>query len=1079
MKKIFTLTLVLLAMVFAGRAQALLSESFDNGAIPTGWTQIDANNDNMGWEHSSNPASYFVAGTDLSGNGHNSSTGFVLSGSYSNVTNQAITPDNWLVSPAISLTANANLTFWVCAQDANYAAEHYGVYITTGSGTTTTEFTQLMEETIDANGGARVQGAWKQKTVNLANYTGQTVHIAFRHFNCNDMFVLNLDDIEIFAQPTTPTIIVNPSTVDFGMVAVGSTQAQDVDVVTYNLTAAVTATTSAPFSVSADGSTFSTTASIAAAGGTLYVQYAPTAAGANNGTVTLASTGASDVTLSLTGEGIDCSNNPIPYNYSFTNDAANQCWEVINANNDDYTFEFNTTDGNASIRWNSTLAMDDWLVSPAFTLNGTQMGSFDYRSGSTSYFEKFQVFAFGANDTVALTPVVEAHNNTYQTQYLDLSNLTGSYKIAIHGVSDADQLRLYIANFAIFSATTNITVNPATIDFGVLPTGSTANGAFDATILNATSNITVTTAAPFTVSLDNSTFATSVTIPTPTGTVANQTIYVAYNPTTTGNHNGTVTLSTTGATETVTVTGTGIECNAITTFPFTESFLSTSTTLPCWQIVDNNNDGNTFTINDEAGQVIYAYSSTEDADDYLISPEMTITNNLYGHVDYACASSSYPEKFSIYVIPANGTLANAVNIVPTVDVTNTSWATQNFDLSAYANQTIRIALKAESDADMSLLGFTNFVVEAMPTASINVDPTSMSFSTIVGATANAQTANVTAYSLTNDITVSTAAPFEVSANGTSFGTTATIPAASIVNHVIYVRYAPTTAGSQNGTVTLTSGSLSATINVSGFGLDCSAPINLPFNEDFEDEGTLECWIFVDADGDGYLWDPSYLRDLQDEDTGEGYGHNGSYGMVASSSWLSSTGALTPDNWLITPEIIIPTTYTTVTLSWYAKGQDPSYAAENYAVLVSTTGSNTNNFNTTLYEGQTTGDWEQHTANLSSYVGQTIRLAFRHYNVTDMFWLDLDDISITGTTGVNEFENNVTIYPNPANNVLNINANSNINRVEIFNTMGQMVGSFDANDLNTQINTTHFANGVYTVKIETENGTSTQKFTVIR
>ena len=39
MKKIFTLTLVLLAMAFAGNAQALLSENFDNG-LPSTWVII-------------------------------------------------------------------------------------------------------------------------------------------------------------------------------------------------------------------------------------------------------------------------------------------------------------------------------------------------------------------------------------------------------------------------------------------------------------------------------------------------------------------------------------------------------------------------------------------------------------------------------------------------------------------------------------------------------------------------------------------------------------------------------------------------------------------------------------------------------------------------------------------------------------------------------------------------------------------------------------------------------------------------------------------------------------------------------
>ncbi|MBO7630059.1 MAG: choice-of-anchor J domain-containing protein, partial [Bacteroidales bacterium] len=236
---------------------------------------------------------------------------------------------------------------------------------------------------------------------------------------------------------------------------------------------------------------------------------------------------------------------------------------------------------------------------------------------------------------------------------------------------------------------------------------------------------------------------------------------------------------------------------------------------------------------------------------------------------------------------------------------------------------------------------------------------------------------------------------------------------------------------------------------------------------------------VDADGDGYNWDPTFLRDRVDDESGEGYCHNGSYGMISSASYINNVGALTPDNWLISPGITIPANYYTATLSWYAKGQDAGYAEEYYAVYVSTNGANIGNFNTTLYEGETTGDWIQHTANLSAYAGQTIRIAFRHYNVTDMFWLDLDDISVTGTVGVEDHELSASIYPNPANNVLNINANCNINNVAVYNMMGQMVASYNVNDMNTQISTVNLANGVYTVKISTENGMSTQRFTVVR
>ena len=168
----------------------LLNENFENGAIPADWTTLDSDGDGYVWSHSSS--------SDISASlGHNESNGFMTSASYINNVG-VLTPDNWLITPAITLSYNATLSFWVCAQDVRYPAEHYGVYVTTSNNYTSPEnYILLFEETIDSDGGAKTQSAWKQKTISLQGYVGQTVHIAFRHFNCSDWYYLNLDDVTI------------------------------------------------------------------------------------------------------------------------------------------------------------------------------------------------------------------------------------------------------------------------------------------------------------------------------------------------------------------------------------------------------------------------------------------------------------------------------------------------------------------------------------------------------------------------------------------------------------------------------------------------------------------------------------------------------------------------------------------------------------------------------------------------------------------------------------------------------------------------------------------------------------------
>ncbi len=173
------------------RTQTLLSESFENG-ISDEWTIVDADGDGFTWGLSSELMSGYVAhsGSDM------------LSSQSFDFTAGTLTPDNWLITPAVTLPENAesiNFRFYVNVQDVAYPSEHYGVYIST----TTTDidaFTLLWEEDLNAAGGThRTQGAWGEKNTDLTAYAGQTVYVAIRHFNSSNMFYFNLDDIAVVA----------------------------------------------------------------------------------------------------------------------------------------------------------------------------------------------------------------------------------------------------------------------------------------------------------------------------------------------------------------------------------------------------------------------------------------------------------------------------------------------------------------------------------------------------------------------------------------------------------------------------------------------------------------------------------------------------------------------------------------------------------------------------------------------------------------------------------------------------------------------------------------------------------------
>ncbi|MBO6057393.1 MAG: choice-of-anchor J domain-containing protein [Bacteroidales bacterium] len=158
--------------------------------------------------------------------------------------------------------------------------------------------------------------------------------------------------------------------------------------------------------------------------------------------------------------------------------------------------------------------------------------------------------------------------------------------------------------------------------------------------------------------------------------------------------------------------------------------------------------------------------------------------------------------------------------------------------------------------------------------------------------------------------------------------------------------------------------------------------------DFENdyvEGRLIGWKTIDADGDTYNWTLSPI--------GEGYGHNGSNGAVFSYSYSSYSGALNPNNYLVSPQLTI--TSNNHHASFCACALDEAYPADHFGLAVSTTGTNVADF-TMIQEWTMTakqGGWHEYSVDLNSYVGQDVYIAIRHFNSQDNFCLVVDDLFV--------------------------------------------------------------------------------------
>ena len=269
----------------------------------------------------------------------------------------------------------------------------------------------------------------------------------------------------------------------------------------------------------------------------------------------------------------------------------------------------------------------------------------------------------------------------------------------------------------------------------------------------------------------------------------------------------------------------------------------------------------------------------------------------------------------------------------------------------------------------------------------------------------------------------------------------------------------------NHTITLTAtlngetATASATVSI----LECSVQ-SLPFTCGFEASENLDCWTFIDADGDGYGWDFENWAGTNAVRTGSV--------AAASASYINNIGALSPDNWMITPQLQIPAEG--ATLNYYVRTYQQEYPDDFYAVLVSTTGTNTADFTHTIYSGTAAqASYYLKSFDLSAFAGQNIYIAFRHYNCTDVYWMLIDDLQVIAGqhAGIsNVADANVELYPNPVANVLNIQAEG-VQEVSVIDVNGRTI--MTEKNVST-INMSNLANGVYYVRVITNNGVATQK-----
>ena len=205
MRKItWLLSLASIMMPMTLSAQESYTWGFETEEEFNQWITVDKDGDEFDWEYFSNEGRETGRMTAHGGEG------LAFSASYDNETSTALTPDNWLISPEVTL--GGELSLWACGQDAGFCDEVFGVFVCVGNSTNPEEYVQVGTD-------ITTTGEMTEYYFDLSEYAGQTGRFAIRHYNTIDMFRLNIDDVCLdpnatyIPEPTLPTnLTVAPAT---------------------------------------------------------------------------------------------------------------------------------------------------------------------------------------------------------------------------------------------------------------------------------------------------------------------------------------------------------------------------------------------------------------------------------------------------------------------------------------------------------------------------------------------------------------------------------------------------------------------------------------------------------------------------------------------------------------------------------------------------------------------------------------------------------------------------------------------------------------------------------------------------
>jgi len=154
-----------------------------------------------------------------------------------------------------------------------------------------------------------------------------------------------------------------------------------------------------------------------------------------------------------------------------------------------------------------------------------------------------------------------------------------------------------------------------------------------------------------------------------------------------------------------------------------------------------------------------------------------------------------------------------------------------------------------------------------------------------------------------------------------------------------------------------------------------------------------------------------------------------------------------------------------------------YSNSTIPLQIGTLDNNTNSatFTPLLTIYPANNNYTQHSVNFSTYTGTDTYIGIRLDSTTPYSVVNIDNITFEANLNTNQFDlSQLSYYPNPVKNVLNISYISDISAVSVYNLLGQEVVSKSINGNLAKVDMSSLAKGTYMVKISADNLVKTIK-----